>query len=121
MLPLKDDIASRTVPVVTVGLIAVNVVAFLYQLSLAMSPDPGAARAAHEFILEMGTIPCRLTGECRAPTDFPSPALTLFTSMFLHDGLFHIGGNMLYLWLFGSIVEAYLGTGRCLLFYHSSG
>jgi len=121
MLPLKDDITSHTVPVVTVGFIAVNVVAFLYQLSLAMSPDPGAARAAHEFILEMGTIPCRLTGECRAPTDFPSPALTLFTSMFLHDGLFHIGGNMLYLWIFGSSVEDNLGHGRFVIFYLASG
>src|SRR5262245_66571675 len=108
MLPLKDDIASRTVPVVTVGLIAVNVVAFLYQLSLAMSPDPGTARAAHEFILEMGTIPCRLTGDCRAPTDFPSPALTLLTSMFLHDGLFDIGGNVLYVLLFGSDMEEHV-------------
>jgi len=121
MLPLKDDIPTRTFPVVTVGLIAVNVLAFLYQLSLEATSDPGAVRAAQAFVFEFGLIPCRLTGACPAPGDFLSPALTIFTSMFLHGGLFHIAGNMLYLWIFGNNVEDTLGHGRFLVFYLLAG
>ncbi|MGH7311997.1 MAG: rhomboid family intramembrane serine protease [Candidatus Rokuibacteriota bacterium] len=117
MLPLRDDVPSRTVPLVTVGCIGANVVAFLYQVSLQLSPDPEALRAAQEFIVEFGVIPCRLTGTCPAPAAFPHPVVTVFTSMFLHGGLFHIAGNMLYLWIFGNNVEDTLGHSRFLVFY----
>jgi len=126
MIPLKDDVPSRSVPVVTVGLIGLNVFAFLYQLSLGLdTPGPGA-RAAEAFVFEFGVIPCRLTGTCqatlaRAVGDFPHPWVTILTSMFLHGGLFHIGGNMLYLWIFGNNVEDTLGHGRFLLFYLAAG
>lgn len=121
MLPLRDDIPARTAPVVTVTLIAANVVVFLYQLSLQLSLEPGALRAAQELVLEFGVIPCRLTGTCLAPPEFPHPLLTVFTSMFLHGGFFHVGGNMLYLWIFGNNVEDTLGHGRFLGFYLLSG
>ncbi|MBI4634916.1 MAG: rhomboid family intramembrane serine protease [Candidatus Rokubacteria bacterium] len=121
MLPLKDDLPSRATPVVTVGLIVLNVLAFLYQLSLETGAGPGAAREAQAFVVEFGTIPCRLTGACQAPDDFPHPLVTIFTAMFLHGGLFHVGGNMLYLWIFGNNVEDTLGHGRFLLFYLLSG
>ena len=121
MLPLRDDVASETTPVVTVGLIAANLLVFLYQLSLEMGPDPGAARAGQAFVLEFGAIPCRFTGACRAAGDLPNPALTALTSMFLHGGLFHVGGNMLYLWIFGNNVEDTLGHVRFLFFYLASG
>ncbi len=120
MLPLKDDVPSGSVPIVTVGLIALNVLAFVYQFSLQASGGPDAARAAQQFVVEFGLLPCRLTGQC-APGDFPHPALTIFTSMFLHGGLFHVGGNMLYLWIFGDNVEDRLGHGRFLVFYLLSG
>jgi membrane associated rhomboid family serine protease len=121
MLPLRDDVQSHTVPFVTISVIAVNVLAFLYQLSLEVSRDPAAVQAAQEFVFEFGTIPCRLTGECRAPAGYPAPALTVVTAMFLHGGLLHIAGNMLYLWIFGNNVEDTLGHGRFLLFYLASG
>ena len=121
MIPLRDDIPSRSTPLVTVGLIVANVLVFLYQLSLQMSSDPGALRAAQEFVVEFGAVPCRLTGACLSPDQFPPPVLTVFTSMFLHGGLFHIGGNMLYLWIFGDNVEDALGHGRFLLFYLLAG
>jgi membrane associated rhomboid family serine protease len=121
MLPLKDDIPSQRPPVVTLAVIAANVLVFLYQLSLSMSGDPGAGRAAEELVIEFGAMPCRLTGACDAPDDFPFPVLTIFTSMFLHGGLLHIAGNMLYLWIFGDNVEDALGHGRFLLFYVVSG
>jgi membrane associated rhomboid family serine protease len=117
VIPLKDDVPSRTTPVVTVTLIALNVVAFLYQASLGLEGGAPSARAAEAFVMEFGVTPCRLTGSCAVPGDFPHPVVTVFTSMFLHGGLFHIGGNMLYLWIFGNNVEDTLGHGRFLAFY----
>ncbi len=121
MIPLKDDVPSKTVPFVTVSLIVTNIVVFLYQLSLSLSAESGAARAAQEFAIEFGAIPCRLTGACQTPSDFPAPVVTVVTAMFLHGGFFHLGGNMLYLWIFGDNVEDTLGHGRFLLFYLLSG
>ncbi|MBI2203400.1 MAG: rhomboid family intramembrane serine protease [Candidatus Rokubacteria bacterium] len=122
MIPLKDDVPSQSPPVVTVLLIALNVVAFLYQMSLEFggaAVPRGMVPPAEAFVFEFGVIPCRLTGAC--PADFPHPLLTIFTSMFLHGGLFHIASNMLYLWIFGNNVEDTLGHGRFLLFYLLSG
>jgi membrane associated rhomboid family serine protease len=120
MLPLKDDVPSRSFPLFTVLLITANVSAFLYQLSLEFG-DTGPARgAAAAFVMEFGAVPCRLTGMC--PTaEFPSPVVSVFTSMFLHGGLFHIAGNMLYLWIFGDNVEDTLGHFRFLLLYLLAG
>jgi membrane associated rhomboid family serine protease len=118
VFPLKDDIPSRSFPFVTIGIIGLNALAFLYQLSLAV----GGPGAAHEFIMEFALVPCRLTGACRdAAVGLPSPYLTIFTSMFLHGGLLHIGGNMLYLWIFGDNIEDTLGHLRFVLFYLLSG
>jgi len=121
MLPLRDDVPSRTFPLVTVALIGGNVAAFLYQVSLQLSPEPEALRAAQEFVFEFGVIPCRLAGSCPTPAAFPHPVVTVFTSMFLHGGLFHIAGNMLYLWIFGNNVEDILGHARFLVFYLTCG
>lgn len=119
MLPLKDDVRTSTTPVVTVALVTANALAFLYQVSLGGAG--GEARAAHEITMEFGLIPCRLTGLCASPPGFPSATLTLFTSALLHAGFFHVGANLLYLWIFGSTVEDTLGHGRFLLFYLGSG
>jgi len=121
MFPLKDDLASRTFPFVTVLLIFANALVFVYQASLqigAASLDP---RAAEDFVLEFGLVPCRLTGACAAPSGPPHPVVTVFSSMFLHGGFLHIMGNMLYLWIFGNNVEDTLGHGRYLAFYLLSG
>jgi membrane associated rhomboid family serine protease len=121
VIPLKDDVPSRTTPFITMLLIGLNVVVFLYQMSLALESDAGAAGAAQAFIFEFGATPCRLTGVCAAPGDFPTPLVTVFSSMFVHGGLLHVGGNMLYLWIFGNNVEDTLGHGRFLIFYLLSG
>ena len=121
MIPLKDDVPSRSVPVVTIGLIALNVLVFLYQFSLGVDARGPGAGAAEGFIMEFGLVPCRLTGGCLGLEDFPSPVITIFTSMFLHGGITHVGGNMLYLWIFGDNVEDTLGHGRFLLFYLAVG
>ena len=119
MFPLKDDLPSHSTPVVTVLLMAINIVVYLYQASLEI--DSRAGGAAHAFVMEFGLIPCRLTGACRMAADLPSPVFTIFSSMFLHGGFFHIAGNMLYLWIFGNNVEDTLGHGRFILFYLASG
>jgi membrane associated rhomboid family serine protease len=126
ILPLKDDVPSRSIPIVTFLLIALNVVAFLYQASLGLEPRGQGISAAEAFVFEFGVIPCRLTQSCpgilqRVADDLPHPWLTVVSSMFLHGGLFHVGGNMLYLWIFGNNVEGTLGHGRFLLFYLVGG
>jgi membrane associated rhomboid family serine protease len=125
VFPLKDDVPTRSAPIVTVMLITLNVLLFLYQVSLELdldAPDAReAARAAHAFIAEFGLVPCRLTGLCQVPPYAIAPALTIFTSMFLHGGLFHVAGNMLYLWIFGNNVEDTLGHLRFTAFYFLSG
>jgi membrane associated rhomboid family serine protease len=119
VIPLRDDVPNRSFPMMTVLLIGANVAAFLYQLSLEAGVGD-STHAAAAFVMEFGAVPCRITGQCIAE-DFPAPLATVFTSMFLHGGLFHIGGNMLYLWIFGDNVEDTLGHLRYLAFYLLSG
>lgn len=121
MFPLKDDVPTRTTPFVTVGLIALNVLVFLYQISLQGEGSPDALRATRDFILEFGLVPCRLTGACSPSPWLLPPWLTVVTSMFLHGGFLHIAGNMLYLWIFGNNVEDTLGHARFTVFYVASG
>jgi membrane associated rhomboid family serine protease len=97
MIPLRDVIPSRTTPVVTVALIVVNAIVFLYEFSLG--PE------VNEFIIGFGLIPAAFSW------------VTLVTSMFLHGGFLHFAGNMLYLWIFGDNVEDRMGHGRFLTFY----
>jgi membrane associated rhomboid family serine protease len=123
VIPLRDDVSSRSVPMVTIGLIVINVLVYLYELSLGAGGrehiGPGAAEA---FVLEFGATPCRLSGACAAFDDFPGPVVTVFTSMFIHSlNPVHIVGNMLYLWIFGNNVEDTLGHGRFLVFYLLAG
>jgi len=121
MFPLKDDIQSRTVPFVTCGLIALNILIFLYQITLQGEDSAAGLRAARDFIYEFGLVPCRLTGDCAPGAGLLPPAATVLTSMFLHGGFLHVGGNMLYLWIFGNNVEDTLGHARFLVFYLVSG
>jgi membrane associated rhomboid family serine protease len=114
MIPLRDNIPSRRAPVVTVSLIVINVLVFLHQMTLP-------PRAATRFVYYYGLIPIEVIGaDLIVPHPVPVYA-TIVTSMFVHGGLFHIIGNMLYLWIFGDNVEDRLGRTRFLLFYLVSG
>ncbi len=114
MFPLRDNIPAHRFPAVTIGLIAANVAVFLYQYLLA-------PQSAQRMIVLYGLIPRELTsGVPLVPHPFPVE-VTLFTSMFVHGGLFHVGGNMLYLWIFGNNVEDAMGHARFVLFYVLSG
>lgn len=106
MLPLRDANPASRFPIVTVGLIAINVLFFLYEVAFGLE----------QVVNQMGLIPFQLT------TGFSGPVLIdVFTSMFLHGGLLHIGGNMLYLWIFGDNVEDVMGSGGFLVFYLLAG
>jgi len=101
MLPTGDDNSSRrTTPIVTYILIALNVLFFVVELS-----------GGDAFITQWAFVPNRFLAN--PATDFP----TLFTSMFMHAGLLHIGGNMLYLWIFGDNVEDRFGHVKFSIFY----
>ncbi|MCI0371854.1 MAG: rhomboid family intramembrane serine protease [candidate division NC10 bacterium] len=114
MLPLRDNIPAQRFPAVTIGLIAANVAVFLYQYLLT-------PQSAQRMIFLYGLIPRELTsGVPLVPHPFPVE-VTLFTSMFVHGGFFHVGGNMLYLWIFGNNVEDAMGHARFVLFYVLSG
>lgn len=112
MIPLKDDIPTITYPYVTVLLIVINVLVFFYEVSLGPY--------FHIFITKYGAIPLFVT-KMMAPSGYPPPYITIFSSMFLHGGLFHVGGNMLYLWIFGNNVEDSMGHFRFIIFYLLSG
>jgi membrane associated rhomboid family serine protease len=115
VIPLSDDNPTRSAPLVTVLLIAANVVVFLYQLALGPR--------AEEFIRACGFLPAELvTGrDVGVPTCVEPLYLTIVTAMFMHGGLLHIGSNMLYLWIFGNNVEDAMGSLRFLFFYLACG
>ncbi len=101
MLPIgDDDSARRTVPLVTYGLIALNVLFFIVELS-----------GGDAFITKWAFVPSRFLANPIG--DF----LTLFTAMFMHAGWLHLGGNMLYLWIFGDNVEDRFGHVKFIIFY----
>jgi membrane associated rhomboid family serine protease len=112
MIPLHDDNPTTLRPVVTIALIAICVLVFLWQMSL----PPGAAERA---VYAYGMIPAVLFGTAQLPPEVAAiPAeLSVLTAMFLHGGLLHLGGNMLYLWIFGNNVEDAMGHGRFVVFY----
>jgi membrane associated rhomboid family serine protease len=113
VLPLKDNVPTRSFPVVTVGLIVVNVLVFLWE-------ESGKGLNAHVF--SWGYYPCAIDGPCIGPAVHHHEVVaTIFTSMFMHGGIVHIGGNMLFLWIFGNNVEDVLGRVRFLLWYLLGG
>ena len=116
MFPLHDDNPTSVRPVVTVSIIAICVIAFLWQLSLGAQGQMAANYA-------LGVVPAVLLGPEKLPPQVAMVPewITVFTSMFLHGGWLHLLGNMLYLWIFGNNVEDAMGHGRFVLFYLTCG
>ncbi|MFC2077295.1 rhomboid family intramembrane serine protease [Candidatus Bipolaricaulota bacterium] len=153
MIPIRDSLPSRRFPVVTVSLIVLNLLVFLYQGYLQTRPvelndgiawqnegltpppafnpvsyrahlvsggDPGIypVSASDYFVSKYALIAAELLRGTDLPPTIPIPLwLTVLTSMFLHGGLMHLLGNMLYLWIFGDNVEDAMGPIRFLVFY----
>ena len=109
MIPIRDNVPTRHFPIVTLGLIIANVLVFL----LYQAPDLDAS------VNRLAFHPCEVVDRCPViGEDWPP---TVFTSMFLHGDLLHLGGNMLFLWVFGNNVEDAMGPVRYLVFYLLGG
>jgi membrane associated rhomboid family serine protease len=111
MFPYKDDNPTKSFPSVTIGIIVLNIVVFILQV---LSSGDG-----QRIVFAYGAIPHNIVSlESTQPIH---PFLTILTSMFMHGGLFHIFGNMLYLWIFGNNIEDRLGHFRFIIFYFFCG
>jgi len=113
LFPFKDDNPTRTFPLVTIGVIVINILVYIWEL---ISPS-GEKYIAYRY----GAIPSSLLSFEKTEPFSLHPSLSIFSSMFLHGGLLHIGGNMLYLWIFGNNIEDRLGHFRFILFYLMCG
>jgi membrane associated rhomboid family serine protease len=114
MLPLKDNVPTRTFPIVTVGIIVTNAIVWLWEFT---------GTPVDEDVIHYGYYPCKIDGPCLGPAlhaKIPWYEET-FTSMFMHGGWAHIIFNMLFLWIFGNNVEDALGRVRFLFWYIAGG
>jgi len=114
MLPLKDNVPTRTFPAVTVALITANVIVWLWEWQTGVEKE----------VIHYGYYPCSVEGPCVAPAStvhYLPWFLGAFTSMFMHASWIHIGGNMLFLWIFGNNVEDSMGRARFLVWYLLAG
>ncbi|MEO0350325.1 MAG: rhomboid family intramembrane serine protease [Cyanobacteria bacterium P01_A01_bin.15] len=118
MVPLSDNNPTRTTPYIVFGLIVLNVLVFLYELSLQGSGE----NALEQFFRIWAIVPAELTDSFNGRALNPiGEWVTLISSQFLHGGFAHLGGNMLYLWIFGNNIEDQMGHGRFLIFYLACG
>jgi hypothetical protein len=119
MIPIRDDQPSYSTPFINYFIIGLNVLVFLFELSIGAE----GRRALNAFVFEFGVVPVRIeralagVGQYTLATTLP----TILTSMFLHGGWLHIIGNMWFLWIFGDNIEDHLGHFRYLLFYLACG
>ncbi len=109
-IPLKDLNSHKNFPFVNVALIWINIGVFFYQVTLP-------SQLFKAFVMANATIPARFPAFLAGRLDFHSAFLPLITSMFLHAGIAHIAGNMLFLWIFGDNVEDFFGHFTYLFFY----
>jgi membrane associated rhomboid family serine protease len=110
MIPIRDQIQSKSYPVVTQGIIGLNVLVFLFQMMQGKNIE--------RFIYTYGLVPARYSvPEIAAHFNFGEQALALLSFMFLHGGFFHLLGNMWSLFIFGDNVEDRMGSTRFLIFY----
>ncbi len=122
MLPIKDNIPNPRLPWVTLTLIAANVLVYF------LVEHGGLSSPSQSSLIDYGAVPyaithCPFSGDGCAPgvpSDTPT-ALTLFTSMFMHGGILHLAGNMLFLWIFGPNVEGAMNRVLFIVFYLCGG
>jgi len=119
MIPLKDDIPTRRFPIVTVVLIAINVIVYF----VLEQGFWGLGETGNDVVGEYGAIPYEITnGEDVAGSTDQAPFwLTIWTSMFLHGSLIHLAGNMLFLWIFGNNIEDSMARLTFVVFYVLGG
>jgi len=114
MIPIRDRNPSGTFPYVTIGIIIINVLIFLYELSLGSGLD--------EFIMKFGVVPLKVSYYSQASDlTFINTFFPFISSMFLHGGFIHLIGNMWFLWIFGDNIEDKLGHFKFIAFYFLCG
>src|SRR3972149_7597824 len=141
MIPIGDSVRARTFPYFNITIIAINVIVFLYELTLSALPTSffpalpggGSFSELHLFFFDWGTMPACLGDRFGFQPDVNPPALgalcpgsdsvllTPFTAMFIHGGWLHLLGNMIFLWVFGDNVEDAMGHVRYAVFYAIAG
>ena len=131
MLPLRDNIPTTRTAYVTYGLIVANVLVYFFwqrggltlgrpELAALHLPAAGLRRRSRRRSRTRAASRCMIATGCPNPPT-ANPYLTIFTAMFMHGGLLHLGGNMLFLWIFGNNVEDAMGPVKFLLFYLLGG
>ncbi len=114
-IPIRDDAPTVCTPYVTIGLIAINSLVFLFSYMQGIN-------SFNLMTFQFGFIPFELTQAVELTPQLPaSTYLTMFTSMFMHGGWMHLIGNMLFLWIFGNNIEDYFGPIKFIIFYLASG
>jgi membrane associated rhomboid family serine protease len=136
LIPLKDNIPTRTFPYLTVGIIVINVIVYFFVQHAGITHGP-----SDSSVVKWGLIPYELThpgkhcdliaggqvacegqpGVSGTAASQPATWITFFTSMFMHGGLLHIAGNMLFLWIFGNNVEDSMARWKFPIFYLAGG
>lgn len=115
LVPLRDDNPIRCTPFVVYGLIGLNLAMFMVRITL--SPQ-----GQNQLFRDWGMVPAQITASFQGHLEAPLHAwVTLLSSPFLHGGFFHLGGNLLYLWIFGRSLEDQLGHLKFLIFYLGCG
>jgi membrane associated rhomboid family serine protease len=118
VIPLYDNVPTRRFPVVTVVLIAVNLLVFLYELSLSNAFPGLSGQRVTELFFGAGLVPYELAHRVDIPpADLLPWWLTPFSALFLHGGWLHVLFNMLFLWIFGNNVEDTMGRAKFVIFY----
>jgi membrane associated rhomboid family serine protease len=121
MLPLRDDVPGRSAPLVVACLILANLLVFLLELSLVLTEGEGIGALA-EFTDTWGLVPREFLRGASGPRPTGQIVwLTPIAAMFIHGGLLHLAGNLIYLWIFGRRIEDLLGHGRFFIFYLACG
>jgi membrane associated rhomboid family serine protease len=138
LIPLKDNIPTRNFPYVTLGLIVANVLVFIFFQHALSGPDWFNSAGDEGKVVHYSFIPYELShsgqacdavgggaaiacGPAAEAESQPSVWLTILTSMFMHGGVLHIAGNMLFLWIFGNNIEDSMGRLKFILFYLAGG
>ena len=117
MIPLRDNAAPRRLTPANIALIAANIAVFVHELLLGPRVGPFVER----FALVPAAVTQALAAHTHRTVDAFEPLITAVTSMFIHGGVWHVAGNMLYLFIFGAAVEDRMGSARYLTFYFAAG
>lgn len=130
MIPISDSVRARSFPYVNIAIILANILVFMYEVWISGERFSGRESELDVFVRHWANVPActfdalgwdRIEARSQICITQPEPLATLFTNIFMHGGWLHLGGNMLFLWIFGDNVEDSMGHLRYLVFYVTVG